>query len=495
MKRVPTLGPKPSRLRFSPDGNYLACNLDYSPLPFGFPDLTNDVFVVDVATGIAKRVVEHWMNEEFIGWTPNGSKILFTSDRRGTTDLWSLDVKNGETHDSPKMVKANLGELQPIGLTRTGSFFYTSEVSGSSDAYKVSVDFESGRTVSPPKLLQTIFHPKFMASSKIVKSQDGSLLFYCSGNSKPAAHILDIQTGETREIPNSSSWVRRNGWWWPSPDNKTIAVATMFPENDRGLHMLNTQNGELTPIALDSDDVRQITKGSVRFRFNRKFLAYARHYSNPEKLVFVKYDLESREEAEYVIPGVPNKLPPRNSEMYRNPVVILSDGRTILFNRKNTSDDRYALIHHDLVTGTQKEILKSKSRVRVGDDHNHSVLLTVRENSGSQVFLYTFENAELEQKYQVTIPKDFERCGVYWGGPDLILRRKSDQTNKVEAAEIWTLSVTSGKFRKTDISLPNNSNWGNITENGRPLIFRNTIPPSRGIWVMENFLPKKAMVN
>ena len=49
-------------------------------------------------------------------WTPDGKHILFTSDRSGRMDLWSVAVQNGKAIGSPSG-QLEIGKPSPCGCT------------------------------------------------------------------------------------------------------------------------------------------------------------------------------------------------------------------------------------------------------------------------------------------------------------------------------------------------------------------------------------------
>ena len=70
--------PNPWRLRFSPDGRFVG--YDFAADQKG----NLDVFVLSVAGGQVTPLVQHPAQEQFLGWTPDGSSVLFLSDRSGS---------------------------------------------------------------------------------------------------------------------------------------------------------------------------------------------------------------------------------------------------------------------------------------------------------------------------------------------------------------------------------------------------------------------------
>src|SRR5262249_24899818 len=57
-------------------------------------------------------------------WTADGAHILFMSDRYGSVDLWSIPVHNGKATETASVVKRNMEGTWPMGMTRSGSYYY-----------------------------------------------------------------------------------------------------------------------------------------------------------------------------------------------------------------------------------------------------------------------------------------------------------------------------------------------------------------------------------
>ena len=67
-------------------------------------------------------------------WTPDGH-ILFVSDRptsgrSGSWGLWSVEIANGKPVSAPSPVKPEIGRIRPLGVNRSGSYYFTQGLSG-----------------------------------------------------------------------------------------------------------------------------------------------------------------------------------------------------------------------------------------------------------------------------------------------------------------------------------------------------------------------------
>jgi Tol biopolymer transport system component len=130
---VPTMGGTPRRLAdvplssvaagavvLSPDARHLVWNRDLSRAQTG----RSDIYITDVLSGRTRALVEHPAVDELLGWLPGTNVVLFTSDRSGTTDLWSVRVANGRASAAPQLVRTGLFRSGAIGFA-SGAFFYT----------------------------------------------------------------------------------------------------------------------------------------------------------------------------------------------------------------------------------------------------------------------------------------------------------------------------------------------------------------------------------
>jgi Tol biopolymer transport system component len=112
----------------SPDGRFVA----YSALvnnpkapPRTLPESTEQHIYVIATDGSSETelVKTAGMNQAPV-WTPDGEHLVFTSNLSGKTDLWAIAVRDGKAAGSPSLLKREIGEVRPLGFTRTGSYHY-----------------------------------------------------------------------------------------------------------------------------------------------------------------------------------------------------------------------------------------------------------------------------------------------------------------------------------------------------------------------------------
>jgi len=135
------------QMSLSPDGRWLLYTHDH---PRAQPR-QSDIYVIDVQGGGARPLVEHPSLDLLVGWLPGTDVVLFSSDRSGTTDLWSVRVANGRASAEPQMVRSGFFRSEAVGFGGDGLFYKVT--TGSRGPAIVNVDPQSGAVVgsaSPP---------------------------------------------------------------------------------------------------------------------------------------------------------------------------------------------------------------------------------------------------------------------------------------------------------------------------------------------------------
>ena len=203
-------------------------------------------------------LVEHPSYDELLGWAPDGGNIIFSSDRNGTLSFWIIQVADGKPQGNPKLVKSNMGPIEPLGFTRKGSFYYGISQKGN-NIYIAELDPETGEILAPPKKAITRFEGYNQSPDY---SPDGKYLAYISRRfpltifpdytiAQIGGNVLcikSLETGKEREIfpdLNKFSYPR-----W-SPDGRSVIVKDL---NANGYYKIDTQTGNVTPTELSGDE-------------------------------------------------------------------------------------------------------------------------------------------------------------------------------------------------------------------------------------------------
>ncbi len=225
---------------FSPDGRYLACSL----LVNTSNSEERDLYVIDVATGRESRVAPNPGRDFAIGWSPDGSRLLFGSDRGGPTGLWAQPFAKGTAAGSPEIIKSEIGHI-PLGVTNDGALYVGLQIGGR-NIYVAEVDFESGRVVKAPERAAD----RFVGLNEWPDwSRDGKFMSHVYVRNwvgrNPMISIRSLESGDVREIPLNLGNSRNPLW---APDGRWFIAQGVDSNGRRGIYRIDAGDGTVTPI-------------------------------------------------------------------------------------------------------------------------------------------------------------------------------------------------------------------------------------------------------
>ena len=87
-------------MSFSPDDRYMVFDLETEE-----NSQTHDIHLLAIDGEKETVLVKHRANDRRPLWTPDGKRIVFTSDRSGSKGLWMLDVVDGKPKGTPTQIK------------------------------------------------------------------------------------------------------------------------------------------------------------------------------------------------------------------------------------------------------------------------------------------------------------------------------------------------------------------------------------------------------
>ena len=420
----------PDKLFFSPDGKYIACDL-----PANDAVAQRDVFVIAVDGGTETKVVVDPASDVVMGWSPDGSQLLFASDRTGSNALWALPMAAGKPQGAPTLLKPDIGRMSPLGLTASGALHVFKDTSTLA-LHIAPIDLEAGKLGTPVVESYRAARPDW--------SRDGKYLAYKKGDMGDfVLAIRNLETGELREIPTALNYFSEPRW---SPDGRWLAAGARPFKGKRAIYRFDADTGEVSFLAPGKHVSR------VEVSPDGKKIYYGSH---PDNESWVEYDLASGETREVF---------PRNGEGFQM-------GRSEL-----SPDGRFAAaVSIDLA---------EKGTRPYGDSHGkYNTLL-----------LFPVDGGEPRELLRVARP---ERLAA-WGGmswtPDsqaLIVMKVFGKSGKETGRELWLVPVNGAEARKLDIDV---SDWGagsgniRLRPDGSQIAFF-AGNRSEEIWALENFPP------
>ena len=223
----------PGKMSFSPDGKFILHDGPGSP--------GRDIYLLAVDTGADVAVAPHPAEEFSIGWSPDGGQILFGSNRTGPVSLWKLAVKNGLAEGEPRLLRANLGPIEPLGVTRSGAVYYMLH-SGLNDIYTALIDTERASVIEGPKSVPS----RFVGSNRFPNwSPDGKSLLYQS--TRPGDELVivirSLADGTERDVRPPPS-LRFSNPHWSATSDAIFAPGTL--DGKKGIYRIDPRTGAVT---------------------------------------------------------------------------------------------------------------------------------------------------------------------------------------------------------------------------------------------------------
>lgn len=232
----------PKKMDFSPDGRFIVYD---SFAAEGSGDRT--VFALSVDGATETKLIDRSGNHLFPLWTPDGKGIVFASDVGGTMDMWTIDVSEGRPRGEPRLLKRDVGRILPMGLTRSGEYFYGVRT-GASDVYITSLD----GSAKPQRA--TLRFPE--RNSAPAWSPDGQSLAYLSrrgtenfGQESRVIVIRSLASNNEREVAPSLAHLERVSW---SPDGRSLLVSGSDNKGRGGLYVVDATTAAVKPVIAEA---------------------------------------------------------------------------------------------------------------------------------------------------------------------------------------------------------------------------------------------------
>jgi eukaryotic-like serine/threonine-protein kinase len=251
VKRVTHTGFHPS---WSPDGTQLAFttqNVDLHPQnPEGG---RGGLWVVTVKTGETQQIYEG--DAILASWSPHNHRIAFTH-RLGDpprAQIWTIPVTGG---NPTTLTSESATNWNPVWSPDGKYVYFSSDRRGSMNLWRVLVDESSGKSRGEPEPITT--PAPYLAQPSL--SADGKHIVYTSA--LVTANIQQLTLDPSNAVKGEPAWVTTGSLRWsdpdPSPDgNSLVFYSLVHPE------------GHLYIVHPDGTDMRQLTTDSAIDRIPR----------------------------------------------------------------------------------------------------------------------------------------------------------------------------------------------------------------------------------
>lgn len=432
LKKLPS-GRVSYKASISPDGRYVAyCYPAKENLA------ENDVFLLPIEGGPEVPLVQHAADDFSPLWAPDGKSVIFVSDRTGSLSLWRIRIAGGKPQGSEELLRAEVGNIYPIGFSAKGSFFYSLSA-GMVDVYLATLDFSTGKVTTPPA---PISHRYAGGRYGPQWSPDGKSLVYGShrGPYSPmvGVHTLSIfspETGQERELPLNLNRIMVSRW---SPDAREILVRAYDPQGRHGLYRVDARTGEATPL--------MIAEVGADLRWGR----------------------------------------------------WSPDGKSVLFVRYDSKKQVNTLVQRSLQTGEEKVLGRyAMPEYLAGfdispDGQQYLLYFFDQPTRGGTIKLFPIGGGQPRDLYQTKPDRSPMGVNPRWtpDGKNILLMHYPGLPSDPQPAppELWRVSVETGKAEKMGLDM-RRSGQLTVHPDGKRVAFVSGESKSE-IWVMENLLPK-----
>jgi Tol biopolymer transport system component len=419
-------GEAPWGFAFSPDGKYIAYDILRK-------DASNsrDIFLLSADGSTETPLIEHPAADYVFDWAPDGQGLLFISDRTGAQDLWYISVAGGKALGSPQMIKSDVGQAEPLGITLQGQLFYGLQ-GGATDVYEVGIDPQTGKISSPVKkaVLQYEGHnatPNY--------SPDGKHLAYISTQSTQrfppqiSLRLLSLETGQVRELHPDLLGFGYPRW---SPDGRFISVEGMDKEGRQGIFRVDVQTGDVVPIV-----VTDMAMPVYSHRWSRSGKAMLYSIGDPAGKAGSMFVHNPETGQDEPIPGAPS-----TAQFFD----ISPDGKWL------------ALINREA----------------------QRVIRIMPTAGGEPREIYRFE-----QDGNFVIAPAWSHDGRY-----VFFSKRQKPQGEGNIWDLYCVSAETGEAKKIDLSMVHFRNFS-VHPDGQRIAFSSmgANPEQSQVWVMENFLP------
>ena len=433
----------PTNVAFSPDGKFIA----YDHYAGKAQDWLS-IYTIDIENKEQYEVVSHPSENIVCGWTPDGTNLVFISDRTGINTIWSVPVEGGKVAGAPEILKTDISQaITPIRLTAHGSFYYALYVGGR-DVFTADINWEETEPFGPPEKISF----QYQGSNRTAAwSNDGSYIAYTASRKQKhpyfsnAVIIHNVETGHERSIILDVRMIFDFIRW--SPDNQSIVIGAVYfrdRQQRQALLILNSTSGEVTDTIEGGiydffPDSAWTRDGKYKYFFRGNYLDL--------RYVLVKRNMETGEETDLFEPWIP--MDGSNAGYIPLRLVYSSDNEMLAFSGRSSVEQRSELF-----------------------------LLDLRENDPQPRTLLTLNHPEL-----------IKRTFSFAGDQVLFIQGRLDENNIQRDLELWSVNIYSGERQKI-VSIPEGFIRFSLHPDGKTALFNMGPRLSRcEIWAIDNLLP------
>jgi Tol biopolymer transport system component len=374
---------RPEVGNFSPDGRYLT----YA-IPVKADSEDREIHVISVDGSAETTLVAAPGANRRPLFTPDGSRVVYASNRSSRWDLWAVPVVGGRPSAAPEIVKADVGGIQCLGFAKDGSLYFGADTR-QDEARTMELDAGTWRVKGEPKRVSEQF---ININTAPVWSPNGKYLAYVSDRKNLAAGgevtyvVRDTASSEEREFKvgvRQRATARAFRWF---PDNCSLLLTEYAQGANGRFRRLDLTNGKVTSL-FQPPPGNQGFWGAVSPDGRAVFYGLRDQDSfdpkNPNKVPFTRLarrDLETDEEI----------YAARVRAWVLSSIATSADGRYVAFYAFCENKEEQCLWAVSLSGGQARQLPAPKGRFIQGDGiawtpHGEGVFATVTDDTGGRI--------------------------------------------------------------------------------------------------------------
>jgi Tol biopolymer transport system component len=477
------------RAGFSFDGRFIAADMRVG-------DTTgSDIAVFEVNGPREASIVKHRAHDVFVGWSPDGSRVIFASDRAGANGLWAQRVRNGEADGGPELIRTDIGRFDPIGVSSSGAVY-------SSEGFRFAqvevrtahIDYATGQLVESDAA--TGAECTSGSTQAPDYSADGKYLaFVCirrsAGRSEVSVVIKPIAGGPARELRPGMTAIANLRW---IPQAGALLVGGLPAQGVQGWWRMDALTGELTVVSRKAPDAPMDILADVSQDGRKAY--FRRTLPGGKERALIAHDFATHEETE-LFRGLHEQQFPEISG-------VSPDGRYIYFRRVLPGSVRpYFKAEFgvkDVVSGTERIVISGRALDGLSGSPDGRYFATGSNDEATKtraLIRITIADGTVRELMRVPIPAALERAdapnpnplGVVGWSPDS--RALLAQTQDVgKPTQLWSVDI-SGQRAPVRLSADWKGLGLRMHPDGRQVVFTNRVAervdPTE-IWVLEGVI-------
>lgn len=424
------------RASVSPDGRFVA----YDVPAAGVRD-PRDIFLSALDGSAHAVVAAHPAEDKTPFFSPDGSMLVFMSDRGGSNGFWGVTLREGKPEGAPKLLKQDIGAISPLGMTAAGQLYY----------------FAAGDRVN--SLMVTV-------DADINPSGDPQLV-----------------TDRYQNHNTSASW---------SPDGRSLAYYTFHGlREDQGATLVVRDVGSLREREYRLKAQAFRASSPIRWFPDGRALLIAGRDPGTAGLVFSRVDLDSGNE-EVLLTNV--MLGPATSS-----VLISADGQSLFYISKRDGDPAImrTVLRYDIAARTSTPLLEGATYAialsRDGQRLAYVGSSTDASDRVNQVGVIPVEGGARKVLFSALWMDATRFHALSWTpGDSHILFVRPIATGDSSITELWRVPADGGDARKTGMAARGSIKHPYLHPDGTRLVYTVRETAESSVWVLENFLPVAA---